>query len=293
MVIEVIEVDDQADEIAVAVGDLHDRKAALMLGPITRNGVTALVELGGVPLPTLALNLPDALPPTSSRLMFLGLAIELEARQIAGLAYARAAPLASGRSPRAVLVNAASPLGRRGMQAFKEAWLAQGGVVREALEFPGSRPSRELRDRLAQTPAEVVFLAMGAEAARVVRGACAPETAVWGTSLASIGQLASVRMPELDGLKVLEMPWLIEPDAPAVMAYPRAPTGFNVEMQRLYALGIDAYRVARQLLAGYAAFELDGVTGRLNFDRLISTRVERSARVAEYRDGLPVVVGSP
>jgi hypothetical protein len=159
------------------------------------------------------------------------------------IAFAQAADRAGTRKPRAVGVTVDSPLARRGAQAFRDAWLALGGEMRELVEFTGPRPSRDLRARLAQPAPDVAFLSMGAEQARVLRGALGAETAVWGTSLASIGNGSTLRLPELDGLRVLEMPWLIEPDNPAVMAYAKVPAGYNVEMQRLYALGIDAFRV--------------------------------------------------
>jgi len=117
--------------------------------------------------------------------------------------------------------------------------------------------------------------------------------AVWSTSLASIGNLPTLALPELDGLRVLEMPWLVDPDNASVKAYAKAPASFNIEMQRLYALGIDAFRVGRQMIAGDAAFELDGVTGRLAFDRTVSPRVERVALPAEYRNGRPAPLVAP
>lgn len=293
VVIEAIEVDDQADELALAMAELRERNAAMVIGPVTRNGATALVELGAIGTPTLALNLPEGNAPVPARLVFLGLAIETEARQVASLAYAQALAAAGTRRPRAVGVTVASPLARRAVGAFREAWVALGGEMREPVEFAGPRPSRDLRTRLAQPAPDVAFLSMGPEQARVLRGALGTETAVWGTSMTSIGHGSTLRLPELDGMRVLEMPWFVEPDSPAVMAYPKGPTGFNVEMQRLYALGIDAFRVARMLLAGDASFDLDGVTGRLHFDRLAGQRVERTALVAEYRNGVPVVAGTP
>jgi outer membrane PBP1 activator LpoA protein len=183
-----------------------------------------------------------------------------------------------------------TPTARRGAQAFRDAWLALGGEMREVVEFAGPRPPRDLRARLGTPLPDIAFLSMGAEQARVLRSALGADTIVWSTSLASIGSSTQLRLPELDGMRVLEMPWQIEPDNPAVMAYPRSPTGFNVEMQRLYALGIDAFRVGRQLIAGDTAFELDGVTGRLQFDRQAASRVERLALPAEYRNGVPVLL---
>ena len=56
------------------------------------------------------------------------------------------------------------------------------------------------------------------------------------------------------------------PDHPAVMVYPRPPdTEQPLDIDRLYALGIDAFRVARELaLRDGAPFGIDGVTGRLD-----------------------------
>lgn len=293
VVVEAIEIDDQADELAVVMAELRDRNAALVLGPVTRNGAAALIELGGIAIPTLALNLPDGNPPVPARLTFFGLAIETEARQVASIAFAQVRDRAGTRRPRAVGVTVASPLARRGAVAFRDAWLSLGGEMRELVEFTGPRPSRDLRARLVQPVPDVAFLSMGAEQARVLRGALGAETAVWSTSLASIGSGSTLRLPELDGLRLLEMPWLIEPDNPAVMAYAKVPTGYNVEMQRLYALGIDAFRIGRQMLAGDTAFELDGVTGRLRYDRTASPRIERLAVQAEYRAGVPAALTPP
>ena len=42
------------------------------------------------------------------------------------------------------------------------------------------------------------------------------------------------------------MPWLLSPDHPAVLSYARPDQAqANIEYQRFYALGIDAYRIAR------------------------------------------------
>jgi hypothetical protein len=50
------------------------------------------------------------------------------------------------------------------------------------------------------------------------------------------------------------------------MVYPRPlDTEQPLDMDRLYALGIDAFRVARELaLRGGTPFGMDGVTGRLD-----------------------------
>jgi hypothetical protein len=292
LVVEAIEVDDQADGLALVFAELRERNFVLVIGPVTRNGATALVELGSVGLPTLALNLPEGDAPVPARMAFMGLATEPESRQAATQAYAQSLERAGSRRPRAVAIVVASPLARRSLQAFRETWTGLGGELREVIEFAGPLPPRDLRARLGSPPPDVAFLAMGAEQARVLRVALGEKTAVWSTSLASIGNTALLRLPELDGMRLLEMPWQVEPEHPAVLSYAKAPVGFNVEMQRLYALGIDAFRVGRQLLGGGAPFELNGVTGRLRYDPQVSPRIERQAVVAVYRNGIPVALPS-
>jgi len=293
VMVEVFEVEDQADQLALVYGELEDRRFSIALGPLTRNGTTALIELGGVAVPTLALNLPERDLPVPPRIAFFGLAIETESRQAAGLAFEQVLQRAGARRPRAAAIMVASPLARRSVQAFRDGWVELGGDFRGVVEFTGPRPSRDLRARLGTPAPDVVFLAMGAEQARVLRGALGTDAVVWSTSLASIGNTAQLRLPELDGMRLLEMPWQVEPDNPAVMSYPKAPAGFNVEMQRLYALGIDAFRIGRQMVASPGPFRLDGVTGRLRFDPQASPRVDRIAVPSEYRSGAPVSIQPP
>jgi len=56
----------------------------------------------------------------------------------------------------------------------------------------------------------------------------------------------------------------VQPDHPAVMIYPVPNSPMGVEQERLYALGIDAYRLSGMLLqADLKSLTLDGVTGRI------------------------------
>jgi outer membrane PBP1 activator LpoA protein len=97
----------------------------------------------------------------------------------------------------------------------------------------------------------------------------------------------------MDGAHLLDIPWQLDADHPAVMVYPRlvvdADKKRSADIERLYALGIDAYRVAREIAMGNDNFELDGVTGKLSvrFDRT-GTHFERIADRAVYRDGAVV-----
>jgi outer membrane PBP1 activator LpoA protein len=76
------------------------------------------------------------------------------------------------------------------------------------------------------------------------------------------------------------------------MIYAKPSQALSAELQRLYALGIDGYRLAvhwassgAATAAGSPPFALDGVTGWLQVDRTRSPRVERWPSFAVFRGG--------
>ena len=89
-------------------------------------------------------------------------------------------------------------------------------------------------------------------------------------------------------MRLIDMPWQVQPDNAAVMVYPRYQgAGRNSDLGRLYALGIDAYRVTLEIAKKpVTAFRLDGVTGRLavNFGKGVA-RFERVEPGAVYQSG--------
>jgi outer membrane PBP1 activator LpoA protein len=70
---------------------------------------------------------------------------------------------------------------------------------------------------------------------------------------------------DLDGVRFLDMPWLLQPDHPAVISYARPDAQrAGLDQERFYALGIDAYRLVQELLRPFEIMEpLDGVTGTI------------------------------
>jgi outer membrane PBP1 activator LpoA protein len=137
---------------------------------------------------------------------------------------------------------------------------------------------------------DAVFLALSAREASLVRSRIPRGIAVFGTSLLNVGDpagspVASALAFDLEGVRFVDMPWLLQPDHPAVMVYPPPARPMTLEMARLYALGIDAFRIAQVWMKGEQRFEVDGVTGRLRVDRAQSVRVERIPTAAIYRNG--------
>ena len=109
---------------------------------------------------------------------------------------------------------------------------------------------------------------------------------VFATSQVNSGRSDPFANIDLNGMRFVEMPWLVQPDHPAVMVYPH-PAGITAELERLYALGIDAFRVAAALLEAPRRLSLDGVTGRLT---LIGNVVAREPVHAVFRNGVGVTL---
>ena len=287
-----IEIDESAESLAGALPAARDRKVSVVVGPLTRMQVSHLVEsgrAGAAPLmPLVTLNYPDwesGAPPT---MLAFGLAIEHDARQMVRtvLEDLRSAGTATPLTPRFVVVSGQGALARRAAVAFRDA-LRDGGersvVVTPTLDRMGLDA---MAAQVGRGEFVGAFLALDAREAIVVRSRLPKELPLFATSLVHAGGAeAELTAGELEGVRFADMPWLLEPDHAAVMTYPRPDEAWSAELQRLYALGIDAYRLAIAWMGGRTAFEMDGVTGTLRVDRANNPRVERIPSFAVFRNG--------
>jgi outer membrane PBP1 activator LpoA protein len=293
LAVDIYEVDDTPQSLAAAYRGMLERSTALSLGPLSRGGVAALLALGEVPITTVALNQPEGEELLPWNVIIFTLAVEYEAQRMAAIAMQDAqARMAGGRMPGAIVVAAATPLGRRGAGAFVTRWRELGGQADDPLELEESALYK-FRSVVAKESGDLYFLSMTASLARPVRTIIGRTLPVYGTSLLSQGVPNAagmpdpgLRAPELDGVRLLEMPMILQPNYAAALGYASPPVEFSLEMQRLYALGIDAFRIARGMFSGRSSFEIDGMTGRLRFDGG-APLVVREPRLAEFRDGFP------
>jgi len=291
--VEVVEIDVDLIALRGLYDELQQRGFSMVIGPLTRDAVALIADSGAPPLFTLALNQVEG-GTLAPNMLALGLSIESEARQAASIAYDETALVVP--RPRAALVHDDSSLGARSASAFAERWRNRGGDVYDPIEVVNASAAR-VRAQLAPLRADVWFVAGRPVLAQAVRVALGARTPIYGTSRLNSGAVLTgdaaaspyaVRSPELDGVRLIDLPWRVQPDAPAVMAYPR-PAEMNLELQKLYALGIDAFRVARLLVDRAPAIDLDGVTGRLRLSA-DGTTLEREGVLAEYRDGVLVPI---
>jgi outer membrane PBP1 activator LpoA protein len=228
--------------------------ARAVVGPLTRNGVSALASEQDIPVPTLALNIVEG--SLAPKLYFFGMAAEAEARQVAQLARQHGLH-------QAIIVTTRTQLSQRLQLAFEEEWAgADRGILRK-IEYNDDPAVFADILGIADT---MVFLAADAEKARLIRPYLPNKLPVYATSQIFVGNDHTLTNYDLNGIRFVDMPWLLQPDHPAVMIYPRSNPPLSVDLERLYALGIDSFRLIQLILDDKinASLPLDGVSGQIS-----------------------------
>jgi outer membrane PBP1 activator LpoA protein len=263
----------------------------IVVGPLARSAVSALAASNLVKKPTIALNHPEArtrdgsLPP---QMLVIGLSIEDEARQVADWAGAEHPGGA------AVIISGSSSWQRRIAASFAARWKQLGRdsqtiVLSDSNGYLSEAALGQLRAQVGAALPALVFTALDPSQAGQVRGAIGSDIPCYGTSSVNPGADPGNAIAALDGIRLLDLPWEVLPAHEAVMVYPRWNTsGRTLDIDRLYALGIDAFRVAREItLHPGADFRLDGVTGQLSISFGNGpARFQRVQPAAVYQGGV-------
>ena len=254
---------DESQDIAALYRQAIADGARAVVGPLTRNGASALAAEPSISVPTLALNVVEG--PPAGQLYFFGMAVEAEARQAAQLARQQGLH-------QAIVITTRAQLAQRLQFAFEEEWHRSGGAILDEIEFDGDPAVfAEIADR----PDIAIFLAADAEKARLIRPYLPSQLPVYATSRVFLGNDDTLTNYDLNGIRFVDMPWVLQADHPAVMIYPRSIPPLSADHERLYALGIDAFRLVQLLLAGKIddALPLDGVSGRIELEGHIFQRM--------------------
>ena len=277
--VRVFDADGSAVGVRAAFALAEASNPAVIVGPLTKTEVGAVLDLPLL-VPTLALNAPEDRARLPPNFYALSLNTESEARAAAAAAFRQDATVA-------LVVTTGAPLSARAAAAFSGAWVALGGSVRETIEFTGSLG--RLRQAAERARGDIVFLAVDAERAKLMRPYLGRNVQMIGTSQVYGGAARSetYKAHDLNGLRFVDMPWLHQPDHAGVMVFPRPETAMSADLERLYALGVDAFRIAAELARARTEFTVDGVTGSLAVHAGV---IERVPLQFEYRDGAVVPV---
>jgi outer membrane PBP1 activator LpoA protein len=219
-------------------------------------------------------------------MLTIGLSIEDEARQAAEWAV-REHP-----DGRALVLAGSQAWQQRMAHAFEQRW-SELGHNSHLAELPadGSRVDTDaidlVRTQMEVDPPDLIFAALDAAQLRQVRAVLGTATACYAASPANPGRGDGGAASELDGVRLLDVPWEVQPDHQAVMVYPRRiDSAHTLDIDRLYALGIDAYRVALALARHPdVPVSLDGVTGKLDASLGSTPSFQRTEAMVIYREG--------
>ncbi|MBB5020061.1 hypothetical protein HNQ59_003374 [Chitinivorax tropicus] len=258
--IRVYPTNELTDDLLFNYKQAVDEGARAVVGPLTKPAISTLSSSGLVSVPTLALNTVDSGANLPDLLYTLSLSAEAEARQVARAAY-------GGTQSRAMIIGNDSPLNRRIAQAFGEEWRQLGGTIEADYQVGSQATLQRLRETLDRIRPELVFFALDAKRARQVRPYLGYAMPVYATSQVHNGLMNAPVNRELLGVQFVDMPWLTDKANPLVSQYPAIPQKLTADLERLYALGIDAYRIAARMAKGDVISSFEGVTGHVELKR--------------------------
>jgi outer membrane PBP1 activator LpoA protein len=263
------------DGVIQAFDAARERGVRVIVGPLVRDDLKTLSIAGGEWPLTLALNQLDDGSPLPPNTYSLALTVESDAKVLARRAQQDGVKTID-------VVEGDSPLMQRLATAFAGAWVAGGGSAPAGYTIePTPQSLGDLRRSLTKARPDAVLLAVDGERATLVK-----------PYLGSIGAYASglvfERPPaanarDLDDLRIVDIPWILTPDAPEFAQLPRREFGSSA-LTRLYALGLDAFRAAQVFTAGVPErVEFDGAIGHLVLGD--ARAFQREGRLGIYRDG--------
>jgi len=245
--------------------------AVFVIGPLQKNAVEDLTKAASLPVPVLALNRVSGSGKTPANLYQFSLSPEHEAAEVAQKAW-------DAGHRQALVLHPNSPWGDRMARAFLQKWKALGGQVAATETFDPNqssvkKPISNLAARAAG--ANFLFLAATAQMAREIapqiRTLLAADLPVFSTSHIFSGSFDAAADSALVGVHFVDIPWLVESQSGDPLSREslkqRSP-GMKEGYSRLYAMGIDAYRLPPRLgwMQSRADAAVQGKTGRLTLD---------------------------
>ncbi len=289
--------------------------AQMVVGPLGLDAVEQLTKSDDFKVPTLLLSQTNEEIDPSKHVFQFGLPPEQEATQAAERAF-----LDGHR--RAAILYPNTALGQRMANGFSTTWQQLGGIVLTSVAYQPelgdySEPVKQLlnitqsdkrKDRLEsllkvklkfnprpREDIDMIFLAADAGDGRLIKPQLnyyrAMQIPVYATSHIFTGKGDPVRDTDLDGIMFGDMPWMLVGNGNVQALRDKLQHGnwpyAHSPLDRLYALGVDAYAVIPQLnrLSTETGVHFEGVTSGLSLGP--DGRLHRQLLWAQFRAGVP------
>jgi len=262
--------------------------ARFVVGPLNRDGVSAIFAKGALPAPMLTLNYPNDgknLPPSGAN--EFGLLPETEGAQVAD-------HMADRGIRTATTIVSTDDFARRAGNAFRAEWQARGGTLaaQVTLDSGSIDFASQLSEPVGQDPATSgVFISMKPQQARLL----VPQLhlaknmlPIFATSHVYGGSDDAAVDRDLEGVEFSDAPWLFDaqPGLPRRADLVGSIPATRGVSARLFAFGMDAWGLMPYIdwMRGHPGSYLPGATGQLVADEF--GRVRRVLIWARFADGV-------
>ncbi len=291
--------------------------ANFIVGPLHKPLVEALASLEQIPVPTLALNYWSNPGMVANNFYQFGLLPEDEARQVAERAWL------DGYS-KALILAPEGEWGDRMASTFQQHWQQLDGFSIETQRYQASKhdfsapviqllnidESRQRKQELQRLTGldikfeprrrqdvDFIYLAAFPNQARQIRPQLkfyyAADIPVYSSSHIFSGEQNPTLDRDMDGIIFSDMPWVFtdgEGHQPNWQLFTNIWHSNAIPFKRLYAMGIDAYRLISHLgqMSENQQAHLSAETGKLYLDQ--ANRIHRQLMWARFRSGRPELI---
>jgi outer membrane PBP1 activator LpoA protein len=303
--------DTATASIADTLADATANGAEFIVGPLTREEVTAAADLLTTRPALLALNFLPADRPTPERFYQFALSPEDDARAVARF-------ISAGGRRRGVVLTPEGDWGNRVAAAFEEELRAAGGYVLGQASFGASnrndfgpsimqvlrtddsslrhqRIQATIGQKLELEPRrrpdiQFIFAPSQPAAARLLRPQLRFHLAgdIPTYTLGDAYEPHPSANQEIDGMMFPDMPWMLSVENRPAEVRQAASAAFGdspAKRGRLFAFGYDAFRIAAGLQRG-GSIDPQGLTGTLTLDA--QGRIRRELEWVRIKAGVPV-----
>ena len=311
-----------AENVITRYAQAINEGADFVVGPLQKDAITKLIEQSDISVTTLVLNLYNGKndisnsshPSPIPAIIQFGLSPEEEAKQVAERAWF------DGHA-RAITITARDARSRRIHDAFSTHWQKLGGTILEHTSIgqnaeelgiaiknvlkidQSEQRSKILRDKLRRNlksetrrrqDVNLIFMAVPPMIARQLvpqlRYYRTDDIALYSISDIYTGHINTREDNDINGVFFVDMPWVIDPEneySPLSRMIERYRKPAHSAYRRLYAFGIDAYRLISRVaeLSLRPTRQYEGKTGYIKIDK--EGKVERRLIWAQFVQGKP------
>jgi uncharacterized protein len=303
------------------IQQLTAEQTDFVIGPLLKNQVDAISQLEQWSWPTLFLNSQDLAVPTRANQFFFALSMEDEAQQTALLFQQK-----NYQQP--VVISATNNISLRMQQQFALSWQQLGHKAPQQYQFNDKADLDSLINRLLETEqskarvkqidnlvadklhsdthsrldVDAIYLIADPVQTQLFKpfvdvsvSETAPRLPIYASSRSHSTALDRTEQRDLNGLTFTEMPWMLPLKTnPALREeYQQLFQAQDESLQRLFAMGFDAYRLISSLRQQQQlnSIVFSGLTGQL---RLLSNgSIVRQLSWAKYHNNRLIAVQEP